>query len=179
MNDFPLFQRLKATCITAKKKSTDLTMNIFYTKEKNNSVKKQLPRTHLTLSLSRTRSLLSPPLCHKQVSVWTWTLNWNKHNSFIKSDFTNLIGSNKATEKGQVIFQFDFMVEVSRQDHKHTKTYTLEGFCKPVCKSWQDTLQTTSTTVFQVLRSPFLNLFNSIDAIQLTFLLPSFGGKIV
>lgn len=105
-----------------KKKSTDLTMNIFYATEKNNSVKKQLPRTHLTLSPSRTRSLLSPPLCHKQVSVWTWTLNWNKHNSFIKSDFTNLIGSNKATEKGQVTFQFDFMVEVSRRDHKHTKT---------------------------------------------------------
>lgn len=114
MSDFPLFQRLKATCLTAKKKSTDLTMNIFYATE-NNSVKKQLPRTHLTLSPSRTRSLLSPPLCHEQVSVWTWTLNWNKHNIFIKSDFTNLIGSNKATEKGQVTFQFDFMVEVSRR----------------------------------------------------------------
>lgn len=152
-------------------------MNIFYTTDKNNSVKKQLPRTHLTLSPSRTRSLLSPPLCHKWFSVWTWTLNWNKHNSLIKSYFTNLIGSNKATEKGQVTCQFDFMVEVSRQAHKHTKTYTLEDFRKPACKSWQDTLQITSTTVFQVLRSQFLSLLNSVDAVQLIFILLLFGGK--
>jgi len=65
-----------------------------------NSVKKQFPRTHLTLPRSRIRSLLYPPLCHKWVSVWTWTLNWNKYNSLIKLDFMILIGSNKATEKG-------------------------------------------------------------------------------
>lgn len=42
------------------------------------------------------------------------------------------MGLNKATEKDQVIFQFDFMVEVSRQDDKHTNTSTLEDFCEPV-----------------------------------------------
>lgn len=99
-------------------------MNIFYTTE-NNSVKKQLPRTHLTLSLSRTRSLLSPPLCHKWVSVWTWTLNWNKHKSFIKTYFTGLNGLNKATEKDQVTLQSGFIVEVSRQDHKYTKPWKI------------------------------------------------------
>lgn len=31
------------------------------------------------------------------------------------------MGLNKTTDKDQVTFQFDFMVEVSRQDHKHTK----------------------------------------------------------
>lgn len=68
--------------------------NIFYPTTDNtfNSAKKQFPRTHLTLSPSRLRSLLYPPLCHKCVSVWTWTLNQNKQN-LIKWDFTDLVGT--------------------------------------------------------------------------------------
>lgn len=77
------------------------------------SVKNRFPRTHLTPSPSRVRSCLCPPSSSERDSVWTWTLNGNKQHSWMKSDFTPLPGSNKATENGQVTLRLGCTVNVS------------------------------------------------------------------
>lgn len=105
LHSFPFsFKGWKQISMDLTKTVDSTTQNTFYPREKRmfNVLKNQFPRTHLALPPSKLRSLLYPPLRHKCVSVWIWTLHQNKHNSLIMLDFTILIGSYKTTEKKQV-----------------------------------------------------------------------------
>lgn len=117
-----------------------------------NVLKNQSPRTHLALPPSKLRSLLYPPLRHKCVSVWIWTLHQNKHNNLIMLDFTILIGSYKTTEKKSLnSFSVWFYKGSFQAGSWKYQAWIWRLVQKRLSKSWQDTSQSTTTTVTQVL----------------------------